>query len=71
MKEADPTEAAKYIWTRPKPLGETQPIVDYKSVSKVLSDSSIYLSSYDGQKFTVVQRALGNLEVCLVFCGIV
>lgn len=69
MTKADPKQAAKYIWTRPKPLAETQSIVEYNSVYRVLSDSSLYLSSYEGQKFTVVQRALGNLGVCPVSYG--
>lgn len=60
MMERDPAQAVKYMWSRPKPLGETCSIADYSSVGRILSDSSLYLSSYDAQKFTVVQRALGK-----------
>jgi len=58
MMENDPSNAAEYIWSRPVPPRPTYSIGDYNSVERILSDSSPYLSSYDSQKFTIVQPTL-------------
>jgi hypothetical protein len=68
MMERDPEETAKYIWLRPEPLRTAYPIVDYSSVKRILSDSSPYLSSYESQKFAIIQPALKKPRVCAFSC---
>ena len=64
MSEINSTQAAKYTWSRPKPVAPTFPVCDLGSVKRVLTDPLTYKSGYEARKFTVVEPALGRQKVC-------
>lgn len=66
MSEINPTQAAKYTWSRPKPVAPTFPVCNLGSVKRALTDPLVYMSGYEVRKFTVVEPALGKRKVCLV-----
>jgi hypothetical protein len=60
LEDTNPSVIQKYSWTRPRPLSPTVPVDTFKEVQRVLTDTSNYLSAYDGRLFTTVKPILAK-----------
>lgn len=60
LENTKPELVEKYSWTRPRPLSTTIPVETFKDVQHVLTDTSSYLSAYDGRLFTTVKPILAK-----------